>query len=253
MSKVQAGSRSSTITRSLAVASVLTLATAGIGAAQDASPAAGAMVSPLPSEAPAPSLDPGRTRVAGQVFGIGSYPRYTLVVPDGWEAGGYFTAKSFSDPGPVMGVSVWDVAQVYGDPCHWQGTLADPGPSVDDLVAALVAQPTRNATMPADVTLAGYPGRYLEWSVPADMVVTGDGDFAGCHIEPSNGHRDFNSWVGRGQGGRYQQAAGQVDRLWVLDVDGQRLLVDATYSADTTQGDRDELEQVVQSLRFDTP
>ncbi len=46
--------------------------------------------------------------------------------------------------------------------------------------------------------------------------------------------------------------AGQVDRLWVLDVNGQRLVVDASYSPNTTQAQRDEQDQIVQSLRFDS-
>jgi hypothetical protein len=153
----------------------------------------------------------------------------------------------------VIGLSVWDVTQVPRDPCQWQGQLYDPGPTVDDLVQALIAQRLRNASKPTDVTLAGYPGQYLEWSVAADMVVTGDADFAGCDVEPSNGHRDFISWLSSAGGSRYQQVAGQVDRLWVLDVDGQRLVVDATYSPHTTEIDRAELGQVAESLRFENP
>jgi hypothetical protein len=145
------------------------------------------------------------------------------------------------------------VTQVPRDPCLWQGQLYDPGPTVDDLVQALVAQPLRDASKPTSVTLAGYPGQYLEWSVPVDMVVTGDADFVGCSVEPSNGHRDFISWLSSGGGSRYQQVAGQVDRLWVLDVDGQRLVVDATYSPGTTEVDRAELGQVAESLRFENP
>jgi hypothetical protein len=38
--------------------------------------------------------------------------------------------------------------------------------------------------------------------------------------------------------------------VWVLDIDGQTLLVDATYTPDTSAADRAELEQVVGSLRF---
>lgn len=153
----------------------------------------------------------------------------------------------------VIGLSVWDVVQVPSDPCHWQGSMTNPGPTVEDLVQALVAQRTRNATKPAKVTLGGYSGVYLEWSVPHDMVVTGDADFAGCDAWPDNGHLDFVSWLSTGEGERYQQVAGQVDRLWVLDVEGQRLVVDATYSPDATEVDRAELEQVAESLQFEHP
>ena len=56
--------------------------------------------------------------------------------------------------------------------------------------------------------------------------------------------------MGRDAGDRCQQVAGQVDRLWVLDVEGQTLLVDATYTPATSEADREELDQVVASLRF---
>lgn len=185
-------------------------------------------------------------------MGAGSYPGYKVVVPPGWfDIGGRFTVKYPGGPPPVIGLSVWDVGQVPMDPCQWSATMRDPGAGVDALVRALVSQAGRHATKPKDVTLAGQSGQYLEWSVPA-LVVTGDEDFAGCD-DPGNGHHDYVSWLGNGMGERYQQVPGQVDRLWVLDVKGQRLVVDATYSPDTTSTDRAELTSVVASLRFVAP
>ena len=89
---------------------------------------------------------------------------------------------------------------------------------------------------------------YLEWSVPPDMV---DGEK--CDQWPDNGYRDFVSFLGVGGSERYQQLANQIDRLWVLDVNGQRLVVDATYSPDATDAQKTELDQVAKSLRFDEP
>jgi hypothetical protein len=144
------------------------------------------------------------------------------------------------------------LGQVFRDPCHWQGTGFDPGPSVSALVAALVVQPMREATRPTDVTLAGYKGQYLELSVPADLKSSTWTNFDVCDVDDS-GHHDFQGWLGNGMGNRYEQVPGQVDRLWVLDVKGQRLVVDSTYSADTTPADRAELASVVASLRFVAP
>ncbi len=108
----------------------------------------------------------------------------------------------------------------------------------------------RKAPKPTEVTLGGYSGKYLEWSVPQHWVVTGDGDFKGCDVQDDS-HRDFVSWHGHGgDGQRWQQMAGQVDRLWVLDVNGQRLVVDANYTPGTTQAQRDEEDRVVQSIQF---
>jgi hypothetical protein len=128
----------------------------------------------------------------------------------------------------------------------------DPGPSVDELVGALVAQATRHATKPTDVTLAGQTGKYLLWSVPADMVVTGDADFEGCDTQ-DNGHSDFVSWMGSGEGERYQQVAGQIDQLWVLDVSGQRLVIDATHTPNARPADQAELAAMIASIHFEVP
>ena len=204
------------------------------------------------SSTPASLLPPGFRLLTGLVLGTGTYPLYEVAVPDTWgSGGGHFVVKYTADHPPVLGLSVWDVGKVFHDPCHWVGQDYDPGPSVDDLVAALVAQPLRNATEPTEVTLDGYSGKYLEWSVPTDLKSSTWTEFDACDLDPSDLiHRNFNSWLGNGMGNRYQQVAGQVDRLWVLEVDGQRLVIDATYSADTSQADRDELDSAVASLRF---
>jgi hypothetical protein len=183
----------------------------------------------------------------------GTYPEYSLEVPAGWTTMGRFTIKEGGGQ-LVLGIGVWDVGMVPGDPCRWQSTTQLPGPTVDDLVTALTAQVSRNATAPVAVTLAGYPGTYLELSVPADLVVTGDADFEGCDVEPSDGHRNFVSWFGAGGiGTRYQQVAGQVDQLWILDVEGQRLVVNATRSPDATPADIVEQLRIVQSLQIGDP
>ncbi|MFI5042125.1 MAG: hypothetical protein ACHQNA_09800 [Acidimicrobiales bacterium] len=102
------------------------------------------------------------------VMGSGTYPEFTVVVPAGWyDEQGHFVLKyAAGGPGPVLGLSVWDVGQVPGDPCHWSTTMRGPGPGVDALVRALVSQAGRRATTPVKVTLAGQSGQYLEWSVP---------------------------------------------------------------------------------------
>jgi hypothetical protein len=50
------------------------------------------------------------------------------------------------------------------------------------LVAALVAHASRSAITPTDLTLAGYTGRYLEWSVPADMRSSAPAEFDACDV-----------------------------------------------------------------------
>ena len=38
--------------------------------------------------------------------------------------------------------------------------------------------------------------------------------------------------------------------MWTLEWDGQRLIVDAAYSPDTTIAERDALIQIAKSIRF---
>ena len=211
---------------------------------------------PGSSDLPADVLPLGAGPHTADVMGTGSYPGYTVVVPAGWyDLGGRFVIKypqSLSVPAPVLGLSVWDVGQVFRDPCHWQSSGFDPGPTVADLVTALAAQPGRNASGPGEVTLAGHAGRCLELSVPAYLKSSIWGDFDACDID-SEGHRDYVAWLGNGVGSRHAVVPGQVERLWILDVNGQRLVVAATYSPDTPANDREDLQYIVDSLRFVGP
>ncbi len=208
---------------------------------------------------PTPVLDPGVTAIRGgahalHVMGTGTYPGYTVIVPMGWFdlESGRFVDKypETGKPRPVLGFSIWDVGQVFRDPCHWQGQGFVPAPGVENLVAALVAQKLRNATTPTDVTLAGYAGKYLEWSVPADMKSSTWTSFDALRPPIPTSIATSYSWLGNGTGDRYEEVPGQVDQLWVLDVNGQRLVADATYSPDTTPAQRAALAQLVASLRF---
>ena len=149
----------------------------------------------------------------------------------------------------LAGVTVWHVGQVPTDPCHWSTTLAPAGDTVEELATALLAQTERRPSEPMPVTIGGYDGLFMTWSVPPDLVVTGDADFEGCDVQDA--HRDYVSWMGAGgQGERYQQVAGQIDRLWILDVDGSPVVVDATAGPDATPEQIAELDAMVATLRF---
>jgi hypothetical protein len=213
-------------------------------------------VSPTDAASPSPAslgsverpLDAGTYRVdLDQLAGGGTgFPAFLATVPDGWhtfKGWNVYRPRSGESADPVA-VQFWDVDQVYGHPCQWDGTLFQPGPTVDDLANALVDIPQRNATKPIDVTLDGYAGKYLEWSVPSDM------DFSKCDADGDEHH--FESWTGKGWAhNRYHQGPGQVDRLWILDIDGSRIVIDAFSMPSASAEEREELLNVVQSIRFE--
>jgi hypothetical protein len=175
-------------------------------------------------------------------------PRIEVTVPGGWfnfDRWGLGKGKALT-----TSLSFWSVDRVYATPCNWASKPSlDPGRDVSGLAAALASRPLRNATSPKDVELDGLSGKFLQWSVPRniafDWSAPADALFTRCD------ENTFQSWTANGwNSDRFQQAPGQVDRLWILDARGERLVVDAYYLADTTVEDRAELERVVHSIRF---
>ena len=237
----------------LLIGLAMTLAACGGGSSPESSPTETSTVAtsqktPAPLGAGQEDLEAGphvldllaREQV-GDGPGPAGLPKIELTVPEGW-----FNFKGISvGKGPDLPqrafVFFWDVAQVYPTPCKWKGKpMVDPGPDVEGLASALAAQPLRHATAPTDVELAGFDGKYLELSVPDDVDILNDCD---------EGY--FESWTAHGWGSdRFQQGPGQVDRIWILDVNGARLVIDAAYLPEASRQDRAELENVVNSIRF---
>jgi hypothetical protein len=174
------------------------------------------------------------------------FPNVVITVPEGWRSYKGFVVRSRVDTAGEIAISFWNVVDVYAHSCHWLGPMIHPGPTVDELAAVLAARPIRNATAPVAVSLGGYQGKSLEWSVPVDL------NFSECDKDPGGTQSFVESWTGYGTGGsdRYQQAPGQVDRLWILDVEGRRLVIDADYRPGSTGQDRAELATIVNSITF---
>jgi hypothetical protein len=202
--------------------------------------------------APGPPLGAGRQKLTAGTHvldlskldqrrtGPSHLPKIEITVPDGWfNYDGWAMSKGRVSRAPVF-VTFWDVAGVYPTPCKWKGKpLVDPGTSLAGLAAALAKQPSRRATPPVATALGGHRGRYLDFSVPAGVR------FDQCD------EGAFESWTANGwSSDRYEQEPGQVDRVWILAVDGQRLVVDASYLPRASARDRAELEHVVNSVRF---
>lgn len=116
-----------------------------------------------------------------------------------------------------------------------------PATTVDDLVAALASQASRDASEPEDVRVSGFAGKSITLHVPDDAV------FSDCD------RREFRTLVDDPEvdGARYAQDPGQIDKLWVLDVDGQPAIVDIAYYDGTPQAVIDEMEAMVESIDFD--
>jgi hypothetical protein len=122
---------------------------------------------------------------------------------------------------------------LHTDPCDVAITPDIPvGPGVDDFANALAGNPLLEVTAPVEVTLAGYSGKYMDLQVPSDILVcTG------------------RYWVW--EPALYAQGPSQRWHLWILDVDGIRVVVESMDYPGTSAEDRAELQAIVDSIQID--
>ena len=129
----------------------------------------------------------------------------------------------------------WTVTGVYRDPCSKTAGLIDVGDSAAGLAQALARQQRSRVTAPVAVTLDGHQGFYLELSAPSDI------DFGSC---------GYDTWDSTPGGGRYLQEPGQIDRIWIVDVDGDTLVLNATIWSAAKRDTLQRLTAMVESVDF---
>ena len=174
-------------------------------------------------------------------------PELELTVPSGWSV---LPVGSLVREGEGVTISFWNVAHVFADPCRWHESRQLVGPGIRDLAQALQRVPGRNASEPAEVEVDGRWGLFLQWSVPADQESDRPGSFVGCD-NTRTGDTLYVSWTTWPNGRqRYHRFPGEVDRMWILDVDGRRLLVDAQQEPGSPPASIAEIDAIVDSIRF---
>lgn len=192
-------------------------------------------IPPLPSG----NVEPGRYVFTSFDPGLDASHRITIDVPDGFMGfGGWAALKPEAHQTAVSTMAIGDV---YADACRWEGTLLDRSAisSTDEVVAALASQKGLRVSTPTDVTLDGFAGTYMERRLPART-----------NLSDCDGGQ-FRVYLDAGGGERYLGGAGQLSLLWVLDVDGVPLVIEASLEAGTSAKVRAELLQMVESIQID--
>lgn len=198
-----------------------------------------------PSDATPQPLPEGRTLESGTYAIELDGHQIAFDLPSGWEGFGYgvFPSREGAGPPTGRGVSFWLVDNIYANPCRWDEGLLDPPPkpSADALADALKTQWGRDATQPTTGSLNGNTAIEMDLTVPADL------DLGTC--ARNQGEHYFLYWPQRVGGGRYTQGPGQREHLWILDLDGARLVVDASSFPKTSPEARTELWDIATSVR----
>jgi len=196
--------------------------------------------SPVPSPIPTASqrlgdapLDRGPVVATG--FGDSGLVTLRFTVPDGWVGfGGVGVLPSTGTEAPDgMGIIFGEVnAGMFADPCQWRAE--DPetpvGPTVDDLANAFAEQTAYEASTPVDVSLGGYSGKRVDLQLPSDV--------ASCDIG------EFYPWVGS----IFAQGPDNRWDVWILDVEGDRIVIFGTYFPGTSAEDRAEQQAIIDSI-----
>ena len=183
----------------------------------------------------------------------------TLTIPaPGWSRGGVdegFLVKNANDQPPdgayVMGPWTGEEASyIPGDPCQWLSTMPDtPASTVDEVVAALASQASRDASEPVDITLDGHAGKSITLHVP-DEVAYANGEFTNCDQEGGGRHAFCTAGTATDCYMWNAQAPGAIDELWIVDLDDRILLMDGAYYAQTPAEHVDELQAILGSMSF---
>jgi hypothetical protein len=210
-------------------------------AGDDTQAGASVPASSVTAVAPSDAAEPGTYVVKTLDPDFDAKYRITMDVPDGYE--GFPDGSGVAKLGRIgqMAVGAWVIGDVYADPCRWETTLLNPPPgsSVDALVAALADQKGLRVSTPTDITVDGFAGTYMERTVAA-----------GTNLADCDGGM-FRPWFGTDGGERYLEP-GQHDRLWIIDVDGVPLVIDASLGeAGTSAQDRAAHIQIAESVRID--
>ena len=187
---------------------------------------------PTPTSTASTSTAPeasGSSTVPGH---IGRVP-ITFALPDGWDDTGWGVIKG----DPAYGLLFMEAGNAFVEPC--QSLAFDPpvGPSVDDLASAWAGVPDLDATAPTDITVDGFDGKLVEFDVP-DFVE------ADC----TNGHYILLEGIDTPGDGYWAQGPQQHHQLRILDIDGTRVVIGATWYPDTSAQDRAAIDEMLSSI-----
>jgi hypothetical protein len=184
-------------------------------------------------------LDPGAYGLTAN--GVSNHV-VVVQAPEGYQNIGGWTFVT-GEPFRAMGFQTAD--RVPPDPCGTEGhskfdAAVDPGPSVEDLAEALVAQKGAATSKPVPVTVDGRQGLYLTYQVAKGI------DVLKCEA------RAFDIFS-TGPGAWYLEASRERAAIWILDVDGERLVLAWVAVPGVTRAQMRQMTRMVESARFVEP
>lgn len=185
-------------------------------------------------------LQPGRYAVHS-----GISASVTAWVPRDWSAVGDWGVRGPGGyEGPDgMGVRFYTVGNLFNNPGSFAGGVQDPpvGPTVDDLVDAIVEQSEWTSSDPVELTVGGFPAQRVRITIPE-----------GAEFDPRDDGGAFYLFQDEGTGQIWGLEVGQMFDVYVVDVNGERLVMDAFHYPGTSEADRAALSAIIDSIEIGT-
>jgi len=182
----------------------------------------------------------------------------TVNLPMGWEAAGPSMYLKRASAGPVgLSIGAYSIQHVNTFPCRWASpayTDTAYPQTAAGLALALSAfwgqDPDQvpffsNSTIapissrPRPTAIGGHPAWYVDVLIPSVL------DFSQCDAD------QFVLWESADGSVRYGLGPGEIDRLWVVDMDGAPVVIDATLPLLASRSDAAELQAVIDSVRIE--
>jgi hypothetical protein len=211
----------------------------------------------VPADQPttvAPTTTVAPRRATGVVDGVvdGGRLGVTYTVPDGWKNTGSGVIKVDRSGDAWIGMSLLGAeADFYTHPCATTSggiEFALIGPTVDDLVSAWANLPRVDVTAARDVTIDGFDGKQIEFTRPS---------LDACNELHSRCSFDSSEELNRPTGCSFAVGGGPFNhpgvpqKVWVLDVDGNRIIILASATPGKgSQQERAALDEIVASIEF---
>ena len=165
----------------------------------------------------------------------GSALQLTAQIPAGWTLEPYGTYRGSSEPPDGVGLFVSLLDNTFKDPCLHIERSPKVGPTAADAAAALRQIPETASTAPVQMPIAGHPATYLELEIPASLP---------C---PPN---EFFLWQDSPGGDWWAQGLDETIRVWILEVQGERVVIASRTWPGTSDIARAERQRILDSIEF---
>jgi hypothetical protein len=179
--------------------------------------------------------------------------RVTVSLPPGWQkVGGAVYESGRGAPGSGLSIGAWRLRHVFVYPCRWasqefaDAQLMRTAEGQAEALSSWWGQdpsllPYWNSSIapiartPRPASFEGYPGWYVEVLIPS-----------GFDLSQCDGGQ-LILWGGT-NGDTRMSVPGELDRLWVVDVNGDPIVIDAASSSVASAADTAAIERVVDSI-----